>query len=99
MVERLFEYGVSVVGFDVVFAERDESADVEMLRALADMPQDNRFLQRLEQLAPRLDRDVLFSESLAIGPAVLGYYFHTREQSAYETGELATTCVSIWTSR
>jgi adenylate cyclase len=88
LVEQLIEYDVAVVGFDVVFAERDESADVEMLRALADMPQDNRFLQRLEQLAPKLDRDALFSESLTAGPVVLGYYFHTSDQSAYETGEL-----------
>ncbi len=88
LLEQLFAYGVSVVGFDMVFAERDESADVRMLRGLATAPDDIGFLQRLDQLEKRLDRDALFADSLAIGPTVLGYYFDTNEETAFETGAL-----------
>jgi adenylate cyclase len=88
LVERLFEYGVAVVGFDIVFAERDESADLDRLLELATGPDDDEFRLRLDQLAPAMDRDRLFSASLETGPVVLGYYFDTSVQGAFETGQL-----------
>ena len=35
MMNNLFAYGTSVVAFDVLFAERDEGVDIELLRQLA----------------------------------------------------------------
>ena len=52
MVEQMFAYGVAVVGFDALFAERDESADVDLLRELATRDGDDRFVERLDELAP-----------------------------------------------
>jgi adenylate cyclase len=88
LVDQLFQYGAAVVGFDMVFAERDESADVRLLRALADSPGDTMFLERLAQLEPNLDRDRIFAESLGHGPTVLGYYFDTNREMVLKTGVL-----------
>lgn len=88
LVRRLFEHGAAVIGFDVLFAERDESADVDLLRELADGPGDESFRSRLDELEQQLDRDVIFAEALASGPTVLGYYFDTNESTAFEKGAL-----------
>ena len=88
MVTRLFDYGAVVVGFDMLFAERDESADVSLLRELAIEIDDDLFRQRLDELEPRLDRDRLFADALTAGPVILGYYFDTNEETAFETGVL-----------
>ena len=57
MMHNLRDYGAAVVGFDVLFAERDESADVSMLRDLAGQEGDAAFVDRLNQFEPLLDRD------------------------------------------
>jgi adenylate cyclase len=88
LVEQLFSYGVAVVGFDMVFAERDESADLRLLRSMADERRDGTFIRRLDELGPKLDRDRMFAEALATGPTVLGYYFDTNPDTAFVTGEL-----------
>ncbi len=88
LVTQLFSYNVAVVGFDVLFAERDESADLNLLRELAAGDDDQSFRLRLDELEPRLDRDRQFADALATGPVVLGYYFDTSEKTAFETGEL-----------
>ena len=95
MLEQLFNYGVAVVGFDVVFPERDVSVDVDTLRELASGPSDRSFLRRLDQLAPKLNRDKLFGQALALGPTVLAYYFHTDERATYQTGELPPEAFSF----
>jgi adenylate cyclase len=74
---ELFErQQVAVVGFDVLFAEADGSSGLRNLQqlaqgALSDQPA---FRTQLERLAPSLDFDSLFAESLKGRPAVLGYY-------------------------
>ena len=88
LVKKMFDYGVTVVGFDVIFAERDESADVDLLRTIASGPEDEAFLARLDELEGSLDRDQIFADGLTSGPTVLGYYFTTNEETIYETGEL-----------
>ena len=75
MMQNLSDYGAAVVGFDVLFAERDESADVNLLRALAEQEGDAAFTQKLERFEPMLDRDRLFAEAMQSVPTVLGYYF------------------------
>ena len=88
LVEQMFAYGVVVVGFDVLFAERDESADVARLRELAISQGDDSFVAKLAELEPQLDRDRIFADSLNAGPTILGYYFSANEDVAFETGEL-----------
>ncbi len=88
LVQQMFSYGVAVVGFDMIFAERDESADVDLLRAMASGPEDQAFRERLDQLESSLDRDRIFADGLASGPSILGYYFTSVEGTEHETGVL-----------
>jgi len=78
-VERLFEdYEVAIVGFDVVFAEPDESSGLKVLERLAqtDLKDDEMFRARLDVLRPELDYDGRFAETIQKYPVILGYYFN-----------------------
>ncbi len=88
LVTKMFDYGVVLAGFDIVFPERDESVDLATLKELASEPEDSQFLQRLQQFEPQLNRDYLFAESLSAGPTVVAYYFLTDESAGFETGSL-----------
>jgi len=88
LVSSLFEHGVAVVGWDMAFIERDESADVDLLKKMADPGKDAAFLERLDELEPEIDRDAIFAEALASGPSVMGYFFDTNEENAFEVGDL-----------
>lgn len=78
MLDQLFKrYQVAVVGFDVVFAEKDDSSGLETLEQLGrnELKEIPQFQSRLAQLRPQLDHDRLFTRALAERPVVLGYYF------------------------
>lgn len=78
LLDRLFDkYQVAIVGFDVVFAERDESSGVRVLeqlgeKELKDVPQ---FQAALRQIRSRLDYDDIFARKMKGRPVVLGYTF------------------------
>jgi len=77
LVDKLFaKYGVRVLGFDVVWAEPDQSSGREVLDALsgAELKDDPRFAAAYRRLRPRLDYDALFAASMQNRPVVLGYY-------------------------
>ena len=78
MVRRLVdEGGALVVGFDVVFAERDTSSGLSVLEGLADGPlrHDRQYRETLANLRASLDYDQVFADVLKDRPVVLGYYF------------------------
>ncbi|HUW49619.1 MAG TPA: adenylate/guanylate cyclase domain-containing protein [Sulfuricella sp.] len=82
MLDQLYDrYHVAVVGFDVVFAERDESSGLEALERLGQKELKNlpQFQASLERLRPRLDHDRIFAQKLAGRPVVLGYYFTSNQ--------------------
>lgn len=86
LVDRLFEhYQVAVLGFDIVFAEPDQSSGLPVLRQLAksDLAKDAEFNKLLPSLAPRLDYDQQFANSLKRRPTVLGYYFNHDNENRY----------------
>jgi len=79
LTRNLFEqYGVAAIGFDVVFAEPDQSSGLPVLENLARGPLAGEvaFRTLLEHLRPRLDYDGVLADALASGPAVLGFYFN-----------------------
>jgi len=80
LVDKLFErHGVAVLGFDVVWAERDSSSGIEALDAIArDTPS---FQSAYARLRPSLDFDARFAASLKGRPVVLGYYFNDEERA------------------
>lgn len=90
LAHELFErQQVGVVGFDVVFAESDDSSGLASLEQLAQGPlrDQARFKEQLARLAPSLDHDALFAKALRGRPAVLGYYF-TSDQGGRTRGVL-----------
>jgi len=83
-VTKLFErHGIAVLGFDVVFAERDPSSGIDALDALAqnDLKQAAAFRQAYRELRPKLDNDALFAAAIKGRPVVLGYYFNSRDDA------------------
>ena len=90
LVNNLFNhYEVDTVGFDIVFAERDESSGLDEFERLArtTLRNDSEYLQALEELRPSLMHDEIFAESLGGKNVVLGYIF---KQSLQENENLFT---------
>jgi len=78
LTSNLFQqYGVAAVGFDILFAEPDQSSGLPVLERLARGPLagDAGFNANLARLRDRLDYDGHLAKALAQGPAVLGFYF------------------------
>jgi len=77
LMDKLFdEYGVAVVGFDVVFAEKDESSGLKVLQKLGQnqLKGDASFQATLSQIQPLLEYDKLFASKIKNRKVVLGYY-------------------------
>lgn len=90
LTNELFErQSISVLGFDVLFAEADGSSGLANLERLAEGPlrQQREFKKQLQRLAPSLDYDALFAKSLQGRPVVLGYYL-TSDRNGRTTGVL-----------
>ncbi|MDD2741413.1 MAG: adenylate/guanylate cyclase domain-containing protein [Rhodocyclaceae bacterium] len=85
LVTRLVDdYKVAIVGFDVVFAEPDESSG---LRVLEDIGQrqlkgEPAYQKALQGLRSSLNYDQLFADTLRGRPVVLGYYFSNLTNAA-----------------
>jgi adenylate cyclase len=78
LVNELFDrQKVALVGFDVVFAEPDESSGLKRLKQLAqaELKDQPGFAERLNQMQASLDYDALFAKALEKRPVVLGYFF------------------------
>ncbi len=78
LVDELFDrQKIGILGFDVVFAEPDESSGLRRLRELAqdELRDAPAFTEKLAQMQPELDYDGLFARALKDRPIVMGYYF------------------------
>lgn len=78
------EYAVSVVGFDILFAEADESSGLPVLEALAqnELRSFAPFQKVLAAKRPLLDYDRRFAETLQDRPVVLGFHFSDQPGTA-----------------
>jgi len=78
LVDKLFDRNkIAVLGFDVVFAEKDESSGLKILQELAHnqlkgVPQ---FQTVLGKIRPQLEYDQVFADKIKNRKVVLGYYF------------------------
>lgn len=92
LIDTLREYGAKAVGFDVVFAEPDETSSAEEIEAISNDIrglgfEDARVLRLLEEKRAAADTDAVLSEALRrAGNVILGYFFHT---SASDIGHLS----------
>ncbi|MBX9817524.1 MAG: CHASE2 domain-containing protein, partial [Burkholderiaceae bacterium] len=96
LVDTLFiEQHVAVLGFDVVFAEADESSGLVRLNQLAsqELKHYPAFAERLKQLQPDLDFDARFARAIANRPVVMGYYL-TSDKEGRSSGVLPAPVLS-----
>ena len=78
MMDILFDdYQIAIAGFDVLFAEPDNSSGLGLLQRLesTELAGNQEFKQVLSQLTPELEYDRRFELSLVDRPVVLGYFF------------------------
>lgn len=90
LVNDLFDrQNIALLGFDVVFAEADESSGLKRLRQLAqsELKDQAGFADRLNQLQVVLDYDASFAKALEKRPVVMGYYF-TSDRDGRTSGAL-----------
>ena len=80
---------VSLLGFDIVFAEADESSGLKQLQQLAqtDLRDQPGFAEKVSQLQSSLDYDGLFAKALAQRRVVLGFYL-TSDREGRASGAL-----------
>ena len=82
LLDQLFDnYKVGIVGFDVVFAEKDESSGLGTLRDLGqkELKGNAQYQAVLKDVTPQLEYDRIFAEKLKNRAVVLGYYFSNIE--------------------
>lgn len=90
LVDEIFDgQKAALLGFDVVFAEADESSGLKRLRQLAqtELRDQPGFAERLNQIQGSLDYDATFAKSLEKRPVVMGYYF-TSDRDGRTSGTL-----------
>ena len=77
LVNELFErQKTALLGFDLVFAEEDDSSGLKRLKLLAqnELREQAVFTEKLTQIQASLDYDALFAKSIEKRPVVMGYY-------------------------
>jgi len=81
--------GIAALGFDVVFAEPDDSSGLRHLQKLADrqLAHIPEFAAQVAALSDELDHDRQFAKAIANRPVVLGYYF-TSDRDGRKSGDL-----------
>ena len=83
LVDTLFQdYRIQAIGFDMVFAEKDEDEGVKLLRRMVTGPlRDNRaFLRAYQNAVDEIQRDERFGRSLNSRNTVLGFVMGTHTQ-------------------
>jgi len=78
LLDKLFDrYGIAIVGFDVVFAERDESSGIRVLERLGrrELQDVQQFHSVLAKIKPQLEYDDIFARKMKGRAVVLGYTF------------------------
>ncbi len=100
MVDVLFDtYKIDVLGFDILFAERDNSSGIRSLETLArtELRQNKAFSDALDRLRPQLQYDQLFANSLRNRRVVLGYYFRQDDGTSVQAGQLPSPVLEAGT--
>ncbi|MEI8155497.1 MAG: adenylate/guanylate cyclase domain-containing protein [Burkholderiales bacterium] len=91
LVDILFDQQkIALLGFDIVFAEADDSSGLSRLSELArnEFKDQPGFADRVRQLQPELDYDAKFARALDKRAVVMGYYFTSGDREGHTTGTL-----------
>lgn len=84
LMDQLFDrYKVKMVGFDVIWAERDTSSGIDVLDGLArkELKGTPAYQAAYRQIRDKLDYDAIFASSIKGRAVVLGYYFNGEENA------------------
>ena len=86
---------IAILGFDVVFAEADDSSGLKRLNELAknELKDQSGFTEKLRQMQPALDYDASFAKALEKRPVVMGYYL-TSDRDGRTSGVLPQPVMS-----
>jgi adenylate cyclase len=87
LMDKLFDqYEVAVVGFDVVFAERDESSGIRVLERLSEreLRDVSQFQSVFRQLKPQLEYDDIFARKIKGRPVVMGYILLEKDSATVQ---------------
>ncbi len=85
LVQQLFDkYKVRVVGFDIVFAEPDNSSGLNSLEQLgkSELKDEPKFQAFLERARQTLDYDRLFADEVGKRPVVLGFFLGGKSEKS-----------------
>ncbi|MDK9724813.1 MAG: CHASE2 domain-containing protein [Sterolibacteriaceae bacterium MAG5] len=85
LVTKLFDtHGIILLGFDVVFAEPDDSSGLKTLESLSrkELRDSGGYQSALRELRPQLDYDARFAEAIKDKAVILGYYLSNSEGGA-----------------
>ncbi len=91
LLDKLFDkYEVAIVGFDVVFAERDESSGIRELDRLSkgELRDDPQFQSVFANRRPQLEYDNIFANKMQGRPVVLGYVLEKDPATLQKKGTL-----------
>jgi adenylate cyclase len=97
LVDILFDQQkVALLGFDIVFAEPDDSSGLGRLGELArnEFKDQPGFADRVRQLQPALDYDAIFAHALENRAVVMGYYFTSSDRDGRTAGTLPAPVLS-----
>ena len=78
LVDTLFdEYGITLLGFDIVFPEPDYSSGLNILKGLEanQLANNDEFKKTISELETQLNYDQLLADSIEKNQVVLGYFF------------------------
>ena len=100
LVGNLYDhYQIKTMGFDIIFAEKDESSGLAAFNKLAqnELKNDRKYLETLEKLRPTLEYDEIFAKNIRGKNIVMGYYFKTSLQGdeEQETGLLPSAITKM----
>jgi len=84
MINNLFDdYQVEIVGFDILFSEKDESSGLKVMENLAanQLKNNEQYKTTLQTLKPQFEYDEIFAKAIKNRNVVLGYFFtHSSSQ-------------------
>jgi adenylate cyclase len=91
----LNDYQVSLIGYDVIFSERDNSSGLDSIEKIASksLKQNPALASEFLKLKPELDFDARFAASMKDQPVVLGFTFLSAIEAA-KKGALPTPAIT-----
>jgi len=87
LMDKLFDrYEIAIVGFDVVFSERDESSGIRVLERLSEreLRDVSQFQSVLRQLKPQLEYDDIFARKIKGRAVVLSYVLLEKDSATLQ---------------